>query len=1055
MADDSISEMVDGALVGMDGEPLRRLAGKSDYALRDAKCKSVCEPVEPAWRRSSQAAASKALGYLSYAAVAAPSTAPTTMIGDSAAGEIFHTQATGASHLLVVLGDGSHLSAVGGDHIFMWMTDDGGARHLVDLGPAYRMMVPDGTRPLQLLSFPALKRIGFRTVLAAEDDGSYVQDRNQRRFPLKWNGQIWTMPCEIAAGGTVAAPAVTTPSTATSSWSPHDIAAAPETVTRSRFRTVAPTNLQQAMADSVAADGIKEDSSTSPPTRQRLTGDDTETTRTAQWGSETGVAFAKEQMISSHVLRKTASNQIRVGGTAVQSKRREPVHYAALPPAGADADIPAADIAAAQHKLAVAHENYRRLHIIFNHCSSTVDALIQQGLATDASRPGNFHCPACMVANARSVSFSPKVVSDFDEDRPWAVFQVDIWGPFDCGAHERYVWGAICCATGESWIQPIAARSEAVLALEAFFVWFDSVKRSMERARGLPHGTVELRVIQLDKAGEHTNLKGRNETEHDSAIRRRGIRPRFNTTDLPQSGTTKIESLWDYLSTKTRAAFATVPLAKDTFFSIMCLVNRVRNLSPTLSNRIGGGEAPWHTLRRHYDLASIPIPGALATIIRKPNRKTDPRTEIGIVIGVNSDGHGYIIRTASEDEATMNCRISTDIQTVLDMVNTARANPAEATPLMRRAFNLDGVYEWQLSNDTTKTDTVPTTQPSRRVGATPGDGGSRLRLARPRDTSACASSNNGASGLSHAHTLAEARKLNAKCIWKIYKDDGTPAKTPSSKSWARLQYQSLQRDCDSLYATKNHVTMHQGVEIPALAPGDPLNDLKAGILSFHIAPSAAALHTTVQSHASPPLDDDRTVLAHAQQWAASTNSNRSSHRRIGELPWSLAALAVPATAAGAAQGTSRRLTWSIPEAALHERWEEDLKPAVIKELTGLKTNQVFEVVPRSSIPPGAPPVMRLRNLVEFRSDGTGKCRTVVVGSREKKGLHYLQSASPMVMTETVLMLISIGASEGMDGEQFDFAMAFTQAPCEEPDQYIELPDIPDAEHPHLGPSRGP
>ena len=82
------------------------------------------------------------------------------------------------------------------------------------------------------------------------------------------------------------------------------------------------TNLQQAMADSVAADGIKEDSYTSPPTRQRLTGDDTETTRTAQWGSETGVAFAKEQMISSHVLRKTASNQIRVGGTAVQTKRR-------------------------------------------------------------------------------------------------------------------------------------------------------------------------------------------------------------------------------------------------------------------------------------------------------------------------------------------------------------------------------------------------------------------------------------------------------------------------------------------------------------------------------------------------------------------------------------------------------------------------------------------------------------------------------------------------------------------------------------------------------------
>ena len=64
----------------------------------------------------------------------------------------------------------------------------------------------------------------------------------------------------------------------------------------------------------------------------------------------------------------------------------------------------------------------------------------------------------------------------------------------------------------------------------------------------------------------------------------------------------------------------------------------------------------------------------------------------------------------------------------------------------------------------------------------------------------------------------------------------------------------------------------------------------------------------------------------------------------------------------------------------------------------------------------------------------------------------------MVMAETVLMLTSIGASEGIEGEQFDFAMAFTQAPCEEPDQFIEHPGIPEsllAEHPTLGPSRGP
>jgi hypothetical protein len=117
----------------------------------------------------------------------------------------------------------------------------------------------------------------------------------------------------------------------------------------------------------------------------------------------------------------------------------------------------------------------------------------------------------------------------------------------------------------------------------------------------------------------------------------------------------------------------------------------------------------------------------------------------------------------------------------------------------------------------------------------------------------------------------------------------------------------------------------------------------------------------------------------------------------------------------------------------------------------------MEIVRRDSIPASAPAIMRLRNIVEFRSDGTAKCRTVVVGSRETHGEHYLNSASPMVMAETVLMIISLVAVAGMLGEQFDFYMAFTQSDCEEPDQYIELPDIPApllAEYPDLGPGRG-
>ena len=116
---------------------------------------------------------------------------------------------------------------------------------------------------------------------------------------------------------------------------------------------------------------------------------------------------------------------------------------------------------------------------------------------------------------------------------------------------------------------------------------------------------------------------------------------------------------------------------------------------------------------------------------------------MGIVIGVNSDGHGVVVRAREGDEATMNCRISTDLAPVLAMVAAARADPQKATSLMRAAFNIDGVYDWQLhqpmsgAEHAAASDTIDGKHgdgdqqkraPNRKVGVVPGDGGSRARL---------------------------------------------------------------------------------------------------------------------------------------------------------------------------------------------------------------------------------------------------------------------------------------------------------------------------------------
>ena len=305
LADDGISGADEyGRLWASDGKPLVRVAGLSDFTLRDHRCRAVCTELTPRWLQPATAAALRAGAATTVAASAASSEHHATMLGDSAAGEIFHPLATGQTHIRVELADGSEITAVGGEHLFVWLCDDGGAYHLVNLGPAYRMMVPEGNKPLDLLSFPALKRIGCTTVLSADDDGSYVQDA-PARFPLKWTGQLWTMTCEVSRGTATAAPAIT-PETVRRRWSPRSLGAAPATERRTVPReSITPVELvdefdgtHKASDDEkcVAGDGVELSSHN----------DIGEATEEAQWGADTGITVDNSVVVPREMPRDQA-----------------------------------------------------------------------------------------------------------------------------------------------------------------------------------------------------------------------------------------------------------------------------------------------------------------------------------------------------------------------------------------------------------------------------------------------------------------------------------------------------------------------------------------------------------------------------------------------------------------------------------------------------------------------------------------------------------------------------------------------------------------------------
>jgi hypothetical protein len=337
----------------------------------------------------------------------------------------------------------------------------------------------------------------------------------------------------------------------------------------------------------------------------------------ARWKDGSGVCFDGEGLVRTDrglVQQRKASGHT---GSVVASKRQRPVHFEALrdePVALASLD----DRVAAEANLRRKMDNWRRAHEVLGHRDSAVAELHRRGILRDVARPLNSYCHHCAAADESSVHFSHVGnTSRGGSDLPWAISEFDLWGP----VNGEYVFGIIDRGTGESWVQPIPTKDHAVRAMEAFILWFNATKRETEMEFDLAPGTLRLSIMHFDRGGENlasnTTTK---ETKMITLLRSNGILPKPNSTDEARSGTQRIERLWGDLERMGKAAVYAASLLMKFLIRSMVMANRVRNVTPTESNKIGGGEAPWHTNGRSYDLAALAPIGALA-IIRDKGRK--------------------------------------------------------------------------------------------------------------------------------------------------------------------------------------------------------------------------------------------------------------------------------------------------------------------------------------------------------------------------------------------------------------------------------------------------
>ena len=121
-----------------------------------------------------------------------------------------------------------------------------------------------------------------------------------------------------------------------------------------------------------------------------------------------------------------------------------------------------------------------------------------------------------------------------------------------------------------------------------------------------------------------------------------------------------------------------------------------------------------------------------------------------------------------------------------------------------------------------------------------------------------------------------------------------------------------------------------------------------------------------------------------------------------------------------------------PEAPL---WKEDVN----NEIESIMQNHTWELV---DLPPGSKPLgYKWIFKRKMKADGSidkYKVRLVVKGYRQKEGLDYFDTYSPVTRITSIRMLISIGALINIEIHQLDVKIAFLSGDLNE-EIYMEQP----------------
>jgi hypothetical protein len=119
------------------------------------------------------------------------------------------------------------------------------------------------------------------------------------------------------------------------------------------------------------------------------------------------------------------------------------------------------------------------------------------------------------------------------------------------------------------------------------------------------------------------------------------------------------------------------------------------------------------------------------------------------------------------------------------------------------------------------------------------------------------------------------------------------------------------------------------------------------------------------------------------------------------------------------------------------------KAAMQKEIQDHTENENWEIVRCSDIPRNTPILptvwsMKRKRRISTREIYKWKARLTIDGSKQKYGLHYNETYSPVVTWATTCFFLIQSILHRWHSRQLDFILAYTQAPVER-ELYMEIP----------------